>query len=195
MKLKIPNYTDFEPYATEYAKMEKLQSTLQGLVAKRAEMSKCNQEVTAAAQLRGVNIDQLIEDGDFENAEISARYSPEEFAAINTKISMAERAIEKHQITLDKARNQVNPELLKDIAKRYRALVKKIAKAYVEIAELHQQENGIIKALEDQDIKYWGVMPRIHTSNIGFPSNEHAWIHFFFREVEAQGYLKKSSYL
>ena len=85
--------------------------------------------------------------------------------------------------------------VLKDVAVKYKAQVEKIARLYAEIGQAHEEENNIINTLEDADIRYWGVMPRVHTSNIGYPSNEHAWIHFFFREAESQGYLKKGDYL
>jgi len=84
---------------------------------------------------------------------------------------------------------------LKYVAVKYKDQVKKIAKLYIEIGHAHEEENNIINDLEDADIRYWDVMPRVHTSNIGYPSNEHAWIHFFFREAESQGYLKKNDYL
>jgi len=90
-----------------------------------------------------------------------------------------------------------NPDetVLKDVVAKYKTQVKKIAKLYVEVAQAHEEENGIINALQDAGVRYWGVIPRVHASNIGFPSNKHAWIHFFFREAESQGYLKKNDYL
>jgi len=82
-----------------------------------------------------------------------------------------------------------------DVKPKYRKLVKKIADSYVKVAKLHEEERSIIRQLEAEDIRYWGVMPRIHTSNIGYPSNEFAFIHYFLRECECKGYLKAKDYL
>ena len=101
---------------------------------------------------------------------------------------MASPAIDKHQMN-----NQLNPKVLKDAAAKYKDHVKKIAKLYVEVGRAHEKEKDIFNALEGADIRY--LVPRMRKSNIGYPSNEHAWIHFFLREAESQGYLKKSDYL
>ena len=194
-KIKVPKYEDFPEYAVEAGKMVKLKESHEILKAKRTEMSRVNSEHTAAIRLRGENIDELIEAGEFSETSTGARFDTDDFAQINSQIHMLEQAIAKHQVTLDKTKNLVHPKMLKGIRTKYGSLVKKIATAYIEIAKLHEEENDITSALDNADIRYWGVMPKLHTSNIGFPSNEYAWIHFFFREAEQQGYLKAKDYL
>lgn len=193
-KVTFPKYLDFPEYAKEAVKMETLKKNLQKLTEKKAEMSRVNSEHSSAVRLRGENIDSLIESGSFEEVETST-FNADDFALLNGQIAMLEQAIQKHQTTLDKMKNQVNPKLLKDVRAKYEALVKKITQAYIDIAGLHAEENEIINALEAEDIRYWGVMPRIHTSNIGYLSNKYAWIHFFLKEAEQQGYLKAKDYL
>jgi len=83
--------------------------------------------------------------------------------------------------------------VLKDVAAKYKTQVNKIARLYTEVGQAHEEENDIFNALEDADIHC--RVPRVHTSNIGRPSNEYSWLHYFFREAESQGYLKKSDYL
>lgn len=191
----FPSYMDFPEYAKEAAKMAKLKDSLQAFTDKKTEMSRVNSEHTASVRLRSDNIENLIESGEFNENATGARFSPDDFAQINSQVHMLEQAISKHQITLDKTKNLVHPKQLKDVRAKYEALVKKITEAYSNIAQLHEEENEIIQALEAEDIKYWGVMPRIHTSNIGYLSNQYAWFHFYLREAEQQGYIKAQDYL
>jgi len=193
-KITFPKYMDFPEYAAEAVKMENLKKSLEKLTKKKAEMSRVNAEHDAAIRLRGESLDTLIESGGFDELEINT-FKSDDFAKLNNQIYMLEQAIQKHQVTLDKTKNIVNPKLLKDVKPVYAALVKKITKAYADIAALHQEEADIINALNDESIKFWGVMPQIHTSNIGTMSNDYAWIHFFLKEAEQQGYIKAKDYL
>ena len=95
------------------------------------------------------------------------------------------RMIKKHTIDIDSHSRVLESE--------YQATVARLAGLYAEVGQAHEEENDIFNALEDADIHC--RVPRVHTSNIGYPSNEYSWLHYFFREAESQGYLKKSDYL
>ncbi len=94
----------------------------------------------------------------------------------------------KHTIDIDS-----HSRALESVAVKYQATVARLARLYAEVGQAHEEENDIFNALEDADIHC--RVPRVHTSNIGYPSNEYSWLHYFFREAESQGYLKKSDYL
>jgi hypothetical protein len=194
-KINIPKYESFPEFQIEMDKMTKLKNSLQAFKDKKNDMSLVNSEHTASMRLRGENIESLIESGEFNETGTGAKYTADDFAQINSQVHMLEQAIEKHQVTIDKTKNLVHPKQLKDVRAKYAVLVKKITDAYSMVAELHDEENQIIQALDAEDIKYWGVMPRIHTSNIGYLSNEYAWFHFYLREAEQQGYIKAKDYL
>jgi len=98
------------------------------------------------------------------------------------------RMIKKHTIDIDS-----HSMALESVAVKYQGTVARLARLYVEVGQAHEEENDIFNALEDADIHC--RVPRVHTSNIGRPSNEYSWLNYFLREAESQGYLKKSDYL